>query len=49
MKKYLCLIKHHPTKAYGGMEIYLHAFLTSALYGCFWSASYTGKEIGPIG
>jgi len=25
----LCLIKHHNTKSYGGVEIQLHAFLTS--------------------
>jgi hypothetical protein len=28
----LCLIKHHDMTTYGGVEVYLHAFLTSALY-----------------
>jgi len=32
MNMYLCLIKHH-----GGVEVWLHAFLSSALYGGKWS------------
>jgi hypothetical protein len=31
VKLSLYLIKHHAMKAYGGVEIYFHAFLTSAL------------------
>jgi hypothetical protein len=27
----LCLIKHHEVNKYGGVEIYFHIFLTSAL------------------
>jgi hypothetical protein len=34
---FLCLIKHHATKTYGGEEVYLH-LLTSALHGVEWSA-----------
>jgi hypothetical protein len=30
-------------KAYGGVEIYLHAFFTSALDGGEWSASRPGR------
>jgi hypothetical protein len=29
----LCLTKHHTEKAFGGVEVYLHVFLASALYG----------------
>jgi hypothetical protein len=32
-------------KTYGGAEVYLHAFLTSALDGGEWSASHTGRFI----
>jgi len=35
----LYLIKHHATKTHGTIEIWLHAFLTSALDGDEWSAS----------
>jgi hypothetical protein len=31
--KSLCLTKHHAMKTYGGVEVQLHAFLTSALHG----------------
>jgi hypothetical protein len=27
-------------KAYGGVDVYIHIFLTSALVGCKWSASH---------
>jgi hypothetical protein len=39
-----CLAKYHAMKTYWGMEVYLHAFLTSALDGGEWSASPPGKE-----
>jgi hypothetical protein len=32
-------------KTYGGVEVYLHAFLTSALDGSEWSASRPGHFI----
>lgn len=35
----LCLITHHTVKVYGGVEVYLHAFVTSELGGGPWSAS----------
>jgi hypothetical protein len=38
----LCLIKHHAVKTYWGVEVYLQAFLTSALDGGEWSASPPG-------
>jgi len=28
-----CLSKHHAINMYGGIEVYLHAFLTSVLDG----------------
>jgi hypothetical protein len=37
-----CLIKYHAMKTYWGMEMYDHAFLTSALGG-EWSASRLGR------
>jgi hypothetical protein len=33
MKKYLRLIRKHTMKMYGGMEVQLHALLTSELDG----------------
>jgi hypothetical protein len=30
-------------KAYGGMDVQIHIFLTSALVGCEWSASRPGR------
>jgi hypothetical protein len=39
VKLSLCLTKHHAMKTYWGMEVQLHAFLTSALDGSEWSAS----------
>jgi hypothetical protein len=38
-KQALC---HYATKAYGGVDVYTHEFLTSALLGGEWSASHTG-------
>jgi hypothetical protein len=43
VKLSLCLIKHHSIKTYGGVEVYLHAFLISALDGGEWSASHPGR------
>jgi hypothetical protein len=38
-------------KAYGGVAVYIHIFLTSVLAGCEWSASrpccFTPRESGP--
>jgi hypothetical protein len=40
----LCLtIKHYAMKAYGGVDVEIHIFLTSALVGGEWSASRTGR------
>jgi hypothetical protein len=39
---FLCSINYHYIKAYGGMEIYLDAFLTSVLDVGEWSASRPG-------
>jgi hypothetical protein len=30
-------------KAYGGVDVYIHIFLTSALGGCEWSISRPGR------
>jgi hypothetical protein len=30
-------------KAYGGVDVYIHIFLTSALVGCEWSHSRRGR------
>jgi hypothetical protein len=38
----LCLTKYHAMKTIGGVEVQLHAFLTSALDGGEWSASHPG-------
>jgi hypothetical protein len=39
----LCLtIKHYAMKAYGGVDVYIHIFLISALVGGEWSPSRPG-------
>jgi hypothetical protein len=35
--EFLCLTKHHAMTMYGGLEVWFHAFLTSALDGVKWS------------
>jgi len=40
---FLCLTKHHAMKTYGGVELQIHAFITSALDGGEWSASRPGR------
>jgi hypothetical protein len=40
-----CLIKHHTKKTYGGVEVYLHAFLTLGLDGDNWASSHPGHHI----
>jgi hypothetical protein len=42
VKLSLCLTEHNAMKAYWGVEVYLHAFLTSALDGGEWSAKRPG-------
>jgi hypothetical protein len=37
------LIKQYAMKAYGGVDVYTHVFLTSALVGVEWSASRPGR------
>jgi hypothetical protein len=39
VKLSLCLIKHHSMKAYGRVDVWLHAFLTPTWGGGEWSAS----------
>jgi hypothetical protein len=39
----LCLTKHHTIKTYRGVEVQLHAFLTSALDAGEWWSSGTGR------
>jgi len=39
----LFLTDHHAIKAYWGVEVEIHAFLTSTLDGGEWSASRPGR------
>lgn len=34
----------HTTKIHGGVDVYLHAFLTEAVHECEWSPT-TGEEL----
>jgi hypothetical protein len=43
VKLSLCLIKHYAMKAYEGVDVQIHIFLTSALDGGEWSASRPGS------
>jgi hypothetical protein len=36
-------MKHYAMKAYWGLDVYIHIFLTSALVGGEWSASRPGR------
>jgi len=45
VKLALCLTKHHAMNMYGGVETWLHAFLTSAMDGGEWLASRHGHFI----
>jgi hypothetical protein len=38
-----CLTKHYAMKTYGGVDVYIHIFLTSALVRGEWSASHPGR------
>jgi len=48
----LFLVEYHAVKAYWGNQVYLHAFLASALDGGEWSASrlcrFTLRERAPV-
>jgi hypothetical protein len=47
---YYYVTKHSAMKAYGGVDVYTHVFLISALVGGAWSASPLRKEAQvPIG
>jgi hypothetical protein len=43
---------HYDMKAYGGVDVYIHVFLTSALVGGEWSDSSSGRftlgETAPV-
>jgi hypothetical protein len=41
----LSLTKYHAIRAYEGVKVLLHVFLTSVLNGCEWSASRTDSFI----
>jgi hypothetical protein len=43
VKLSLCLIEHYVMKAYCGVAVQIHVFLTSALVGGEWSASRPGR------
>jgi hypothetical protein len=39
----LCLTNYYAMKAYGGVDIWSHIFLTAALVGGEWTASRPGR------
>jgi hypothetical protein len=43
IKMKIKITTHNAMKKYGGVEVQLHAFLTSALYGGEWSDSRAGR------
>jgi len=43
VKLSLCLTKHHAIRTYWGVEVQIHAFLTSAQNGGEWSTSRPGR------
>jgi len=45
VKLFLCLTKHRATKTYWGVEVQIHAFVTSAQDGGEWSDSRPGYFI----
>jgi hypothetical protein len=57
VKSSLCFNKHQVTNTYGGVEVQIHAFLTSAFEGDEWSVlvpcgnkqkySLNAKQVGP--
>jgi hypothetical protein len=48
MKTHLYFTKHHNMKTYGGMEVSLHTFLTSAVDGDEWSVSRRSRFIPEV-
>jgi hypothetical protein len=43
-----CLMKHHAIHTYGGVEVYLHALLISAVEVGEWLASNPGRFISDV-
>jgi hypothetical protein len=43
VKLSLCLTKHYAIKTYGGVDVYIHILLTSALVGGEWSDSLPSR------
>jgi hypothetical protein len=43
VKLFLYLIKYYAVKAYGGVDVYIHDFLTLALILVQWSALCSGR------
>jgi hypothetical protein len=45
VKLSLCVTKHYAVKMYGGVDVQIHVFLTSALLGDEQSASRSGRPV----